>query len=135
MLLLGANTAVLVLPLLALVGLRLYDAYLLRQTERQLIAESVVVGEAFREAYLRETGGAGASDHRAPVAPRRSTYDEPGGVTSAGPYQPIEPRLDFGFEVLPPQPASLRRAPPGATPARRAGAPTSRPSRPASAAR
>ncbi len=121
MLLLGANTAVLVLPLLALAGLRLYDRYLLRQTERQLIAEAVVVGEAFREAYLRATGGMSAGDHRIPAASERADYDGATGVTSGGAYQPIEPLLDFGLEILPPQPVPLRQAPPGDTPARRAG--------------
>ena len=37
-------------PLAAAVGLRLYDVALLRQTERQLIAESVLIGEALRAA-------------------------------------------------------------------------------------
>ena len=71
MLLLGANTAVLVLPLLALRGLRVYDVYLLRQTERQLIAESVVVGEAFRDAYQRETGSVRRPPHAAAERARR----------------------------------------------------------------
>src|SRR5262249_53900070 len=48
-LLFGANAVVVALPLLALAGLRVYDVYLLRQTERQLLAESVVVAETFRE--------------------------------------------------------------------------------------
>jgi signal transduction histidine kinase len=114
-LLLGANAAVLVLPLLALAGLRLYDAYLLRQTERQLIAEAAVVGEVFREAYARETGKP-PGDHRLVRTPASGT--DP----AAEPYQPIEPILDFGHEVLPPQASALRPAPPGDTPARRAGA-------------
>ena len=58
-LLLGAHTFVWLLPLFALSMLRVYDVYLLRQTEHQLIAESVMVGEVFREAYLRALGRAG----------------------------------------------------------------------------
>lgn len=107
-LLLGANTAVVVLPLLAIAGLRIYDVYLLRQTERELIAESVIVGELFRELYARETGGA-LGEHR-PAA------------RSGERYVRIEPVLDLGLEVLPSQPTNLPRAPDHDSPARRAGA-------------
>ena len=50
-LLLGANLFVLSLPLVSLLVWRAYDLYLLRQTERQLINQSVVVAEVFREAW------------------------------------------------------------------------------------
>jgi signal transduction histidine kinase len=106
-LLVGANTAVIVLPLLAMAGLRIYDVYLLRQTERELIAESVIVAEAFREAYARESGNV-IGEHR-PAA------------ESGERYVRIEPVLDLGFEVMPAQPAQLPAAPDIDTPARRAG--------------
>jgi signal transduction histidine kinase len=105
--LVGANTAVIVLPLLAMAGLRIYDVYLLRQTERELIAESVIVAEAFREAYARESGTV-IGEHRPAAA-------------SGEPYVRIEPVLDLGFAVMPAQPAQLPRAPDVDTPARRAG--------------
>jgi signal transduction histidine kinase len=92
-LLLGANAAVIVLPLLALAGLRVYDVYLLRQTERQLIAESVLVGELFRDALGRELGRA-LDDHRPPRQARDS-------------YLRIEPVLDLGVAVLPAQSPQL----------------------------
>jgi len=107
-LLVGANTAVLVLPLLAIVGLRVYDVYLLRQTERQLIAESVIVGEAYREAWAREVGSA-PGEHR-PAS------------HSAERYVRLEPVLDIGHEVLPAHSGELPRAPDRDSPARRAGA-------------
>ena len=50
--LLGANLFVLLTPLVAVVGLRLYETLLVRQTERQLIAQSVLIGEAWRERWL-----------------------------------------------------------------------------------
>jgi signal transduction histidine kinase len=92
-LLLGANTAVVVLPLLAFMGLRIYDIHLLRQTERQLIAESVLIGEAYREALARELGTP-LTAHRPPAAAQDS-------------YIPIEPQIDIGLRVLPAQPTSL----------------------------
>jgi signal transduction histidine kinase len=108
-LLLGANAALVVLPLLALAGLRVYDVFLLRQTERQLLAESAVVAEAFREAFRKEAGVA-QDEHRPP-----GHGDEP--------YAPVEPILDLGVRVLPAQSAALRPGPAGEdTPARRAGA-------------
>jgi hypothetical protein len=107
-LLFGANTAVVVLPLLAIAGLRIYDIYLLRQTERELIVESVMIGEVFREAYAREHG-APAGDHR----PSAQSGDR---------YVRIEPVLDLGLTVLPPQPTDLPLAPARDSLTQRAGA-------------
>lgn len=92
-LLLGANTAVIVLPLLSLAFLRVYDVHLLRQTERQLIAESVLIGEAYREALARELGQQ-LGAHRPPTAAKAH-------------YTPIEPKIDLGLTVLPAQPGAL----------------------------
>jgi signal transduction histidine kinase len=101
MLLLGANAALIALPLLALFGLRVYDAYLLRQTERQLLAESAVIAEAFREAWRKERGIT-QDEHRPPGH-------------GAEPYAPIEPLIDIGVTVLPAQ--SSEDVTPPATPA------------------
>jgi signal transduction histidine kinase len=92
-LLFGANAVVVALPLLALAGLRVYDVYLLRQTERQLLAESVVVAETFREAW-RKAQGVSDDDHRPPGK-------------SAERFLPIEPLIDLGVHVLPPQDGAL----------------------------
>ncbi|HMI91490.1 MAG TPA: HAMP domain-containing sensor histidine kinase [Polyangiales bacterium] len=99
-LLLGANAVVVLLPLLAVAGLRVYDIYLLRQTERQLLAESVVIGEAFREAWQRAGGGGGAASSAV------ANYRPPGH--SQQPYLPIEPLIDLGVRVLPAQSPALR---------------------------
>jgi signal transduction histidine kinase len=107
-LLLGANAALLVLPVLAIAGLRVYDVYLLRQTERELIAESVLIGEVFRDAFRRELGA--SSDEHRPAAQ----------VTLR--YVRFEPVLDLGLRVLPAQTGLLPRAPDLDSPARRAGA-------------
>jgi signal transduction histidine kinase len=88
LLLLGVNVFVLLLPLTAIVLYRAYDTYLLRQTERQLIAQSVVVGEAYREFYLRER----ASLVEAEPRPPGSEHDK---------YVPIEPLIDLGTPIGP----------------------------------
>jgi signal transduction histidine kinase len=115
----GANATVLALPLLALSFLRIYDVYLLRVTERQLLAESVVIGEAFRDAWLRESGL------------RDDEHRPPGHAHEA--YVPVEPVFDLGTTSdtdeahrLPLTPAAPVRGAlpdaPLATPEARAGA-------------
>jgi signal transduction histidine kinase len=109
LLLLGVNVFVLLLPIGALVLYRVYDVYLMRQTERQLIAQSVVVGEVFRDAYFRELGVD-------PGEPR------PLGA-QAERYVPIEPLIDIGTPIGPHQELlHLPEAPPGDSPEKRAGA-------------
>jgi signal transduction histidine kinase len=109
LLLLGVNVFVLLLPIAALVLYRVYDIYLMRQTERQLIAQSVVVGEMFRDAYFGELG-APAGDPRPPG-------------TQADRYVPIEPLIDLGTPIGPHEELlHLPEAPPGDSPEKRAGA-------------
>jgi signal transduction histidine kinase len=109
LLLLGVNVFLLMLPIAAVIVYRAYDIYLLRQTERQLIAQSVVVGEAYREAYLHEAG-------LGPDQPR-----PPG--TEAERYVPIEPLIDLGTGIGPHEELlHLPDAPPGDSAERRAGA-------------
>ena len=107
-LLLGTNLLVLATPLFAMAGLRLYDTYLVRQTERQLIAQAVVVGEAYRGLWLEETGAA-LGDFRPPGR-------------AADPYIPVEPVLDLVWGIAPRQPEATRRCDSRDTPERRAGA-------------
>jgi signal transduction histidine kinase len=103
LLLLGANAIVLLTPVLAVIGLRLYDVVLLRQTERQLIAESVLVGEALRDAYVRAGDSQDLGDHRPPAHVRDR-------------YVPVESKIDIGTEVLP---ASVRVTPRTESPSQR----------------
>jgi signal transduction histidine kinase len=101
-LLLGAHAFVWLLPLLVFSLLRVYDVYLLRQTEHQLIAESVMVGEAYRDAYLRASGRS-VDDYRPPARARTPTQ----GKNVDEHYLPVEAQIDFDDEVLPreqPQP-------------------------------
>jgi signal transduction histidine kinase len=109
LLLLGVNVFVLSLPIIATVLYRVYDIYLLRQTERQLIAQSVVVGEAYREAYWGEQG---------------LTADEPRPPGSElDRYVPVEPLIDLGSEIGPHQELlHLPEAHAGDSPEKRAGA-------------
>lgn len=90
-LLLGANAIALTLPVLAFFGLRVYDTYLLRQTERQLIAQAVMAGELWREALAEKRPGLLAQSFR-PPNDREARF------------VPIAPRIDLGAKRYPPQP-------------------------------
>jgi signal transduction histidine kinase len=103
-LLLIANSFILLLPLFAAVFLRLWDGHLVRLTEQQLIAESVLLGEAWRERWLEEQGESASA-----------------GAQSAG-VSPIEPLLPLRYELLPPAPPAARRVTGGDEPQWRAGA-------------
>ncbi len=105
--LLGANVFVLLAPLVAVLGLRLYDTLLVRQTERQLIAQSVLIGEAWRDEWLAARRVREAPAFRAP-----SRADDA--------FVPIEPVTDLASGVQPPQPADLPGCTPGDGPDRRA---------------
>lgn len=96
LLLLGAHAFVWLVPLGALALLRVYDVYLLRQTEHRLIAESIVIGEAYRDARLRLSG-------------RTQDEHRPAPAT----YLPVEAQVDFTTPVLPPEQAQF---PPATTP-------------------
>jgi signal transduction histidine kinase len=98
LLLLGAHAFVWLLPLIVFSLLRVYDVYLLRQTEHQLIAESVVVGEAYRDAYLRVLGR--SSDDYRPAPPGRSTSYDGRSATDDARYLPIAAQIDFAQPVL-----------------------------------
>lgn len=90
-LLLGVSGLILVLPLAAILALRIYQTHLVRQTENSLIAQSVVIGELYRDALLAEMGREPASDEEA-LPPRMK--DER--------YAPITPTLDLARGVHPP---------------------------------
>ncbi|MEO0811618.1 MAG: ATP-binding protein, partial [Myxococcota bacterium] len=76
---------------------RIYDTYLLRQTERQLIAQSIVIGEHWREVFRQVRGNGGSDSIRPP------------GKTDQR-YVPIEPVIDLTTRVLPPQPEVSEQA-------------------------
>jgi signal transduction histidine kinase len=108
-LLFGTLAFVWVVPLAALAGLRIYDGYLLRQTEYQLITESVLVGEALRAELLRELGRAG--DQHLPPTPGGERTD----------FAPVSAQIDFDHPTLPAGPTSFPRAAPRDGPLERAG--------------
>ena len=117
-LLLGVNALVLLFPIALILMLRIYDTYLVRQTERSLIAQAVVIGEIFRERLHEEQG--------MPVAQSKSF--RPAGRENDV-FIPVEPVLDFSFRLessdrkgAEPDGPPLRTRPAGDTPARRAGA-------------
>jgi signal transduction histidine kinase len=91
-LLLGLNAAILAVPLSSILLLPVFDAYLLRQTERILIAESVVVGEAWRDRWLAARG-----------LPTEAALDvhEPGRAAER--FTPFAAVLDLDYEILAPR--------------------------------
>ena len=98
-LLFGAHATLWAVPLAAFALLRIYDVVLLRQTEHQLIAEAVVIGEAYRAAYLKAEGK--AADHYLP--PQL-------GPKGQGKFFPIEAQIDFDDRTYPSGPTSFPRA-------------------------
>jgi len=102
-LLFGAHLFVWLIPVFALFGLRLLDVVLLRQTEHQLIAESVVIGEAYRAALLAQ-GQPPGDEYRPPSGPaQRGSYDQR--------YVPTAARIGFDDPILPPQTPLTVRSP------------------------
>ena len=90
-LLLAVNIFALAMPLLAIVMLRVFDDQLIRRTEAQLINQSVLIAEAWREAWL-------ASMEIPPDRAPRWVPAEAGEDR----YFPIEPILRLDQGVLPP---------------------------------
>lgn len=111
-LLLGVNVFVLLVPAAAVVTLRILETQLVRQTERRLIVESVLVGEIWREAVLAESG----------VPSESAPSIRPPGAEDAR-YAPFEPVLSLRRQgVEPPAPPATRFVEPQDDAAWRAGA-------------
>jgi len=91
-LLLITNAFVLLFPIFAGVFLHLWDGHLVRVTEQQLIAESVLIGEAWRDRFREEQGAAIDSDPQ------------------SEPLAPIAPLLPLNYTVQPPAPPPGRFA-------------------------
>jgi len=102
-LLLVANGLILLMPVFAVVFLHLWEGHLVRLTEQQLIAESVLVGETWRERLAEE--GAPAT-----------------GVAAGEAATRFEPQIELDEALQPPLPAAPRDVSPGFGPAWRAGA-------------
>ncbi len=109
-LLLAVNAFALMMPLLAIVLLRIFDDQLIRRTEAQLIGQSVLIAEAWREAWLREQG---IDAEQAPRWMPAKAADQR--------YFPIEPMLLLDQGVLPPAEDSTRFSETRDGPAWRAG--------------
>ncbi len=106
--LLVVNLVVLVLPLLAIWGIRLYESELISRTETELIAQGVVIREAFKQ-FMETQQAARGSSVAAPLTPFIPLYEP-----SPEPYpvfpeyrrlDPIIPKLDAATDsVMPPAP-------------------------------
>ncbi|TMA34272.1 MAG: HAMP domain-containing protein [Deltaproteobacteria bacterium] len=92
-LLLAVNAFALLVPIAAIVLLRIFDDQLIRRTEAQLIGESVLIAEAWREAWLREQA----------IDPAHAPRWLPPEAADQR-YFPIEPSLRLDQGVLPPTP-------------------------------
>src|SRR6058998_799092 len=91
-LLLIANAFIFLVPVFAVVFLHLWDAHLVRVTEQQLIAESVLIGEAWRQRLVEEAAPEGGSEtHPYGAAAPRVPADTPPHGESVR----IEPVLDL----------------------------------------
>jgi signal transduction histidine kinase len=99
-LLLIANAFIVLVPLFGVVFLRLWDAHLMRVSEEQLIAESVVLAEAWRDRLVEPGGAVPASD---------------------GAVKAPTPVLGRRYPVLPPLPPPRRTLARVDTPAWRSG--------------
>ncbi len=109
-LLLGVNSLVLLVPIVAFLSLRLYQSQLVRQTETKLIAESVLIGEAYRGLLMEELG---IPEDRIPrIRPDHATDEF---------YAPINPVLGDDYEILPRVPEPVDYSARSAGPAWRAG--------------
>jgi len=97
--LLAVNAFALMVPLLAIVGLRVFDDQLIRRTEAQLIGQGVLIAEAYREEWLRVLQIPPVEAPR--YAPAAAGDDQ---------YFPIEPISRLGQGVLPPTPEPTRFA-------------------------
>jgi signal transduction histidine kinase len=101
-LLLGMTAFTLAVPVVALFSLPVVDAYLARTTERSLILQSILIGEAWRDRWLEARGL--ERDLRALLADEEGLQDgsfRPPGRAGER-YVPIEPVLDLNYAVLPP---------------------------------
>jgi signal transduction histidine kinase len=97
-LLLGVNGLVLLMPVAAVLGLKLYQNHLVRQTETNLIGQSVLIAEAWRDRLYETTGD--SPDDPATVRPP--------GIDDR--YAPIDAVVDLADGVQPPVPDPSRSA-------------------------
>ncbi len=90
-LLLLVNVLIASLPILAIISLKLVDSYLIRQTERRLIAESVLIAETWREYRQADSTLGEIGEPSLAIGPNAEPR-----------YAPIDPQLDLRYGVLPP---------------------------------
>lgn len=130
--LLSVNALILLVPVLAVLGFRVYEFQLLHQTEAKLMAEGVLVGEVWRGLLAEEegralpTGAAAAAAIRPPAAETGSGWRSERAQAPRNPADgglfPWAPLLDEDAPVVAPVPTPLRPAPDRSGPAWRAGA-------------
>ncbi|MBW2700574.1 MAG: HAMP domain-containing protein [Deltaproteobacteria bacterium] len=109
-LLLTVNGLVLLIPILALLGLKFTQVQSVRETEVKLIAESVLIAEAWRGHWLEAQGK--QSDKPGRIRPDHAKDER---------YHPINPMLEGDWEVSGPAADPTRYAEDPQGPAWRAG--------------
>ncbi len=110
LLLLGVAVTVLLAPLLIVAQLRLYSDALVHETERSLIAESVQIGESWRQRWAEATGQVLAD---APLVDPESTAVSEDGLetlrslpyvnaaTAGLGFAPVQPEIDLRKGIAP----------------------------------
>lgn len=109
-LLLGVGVVILLFPVLVVLALNLYQNLLVRETEASLIAQSVLIGELWRDRWLEERG---IPANQAPSHKPKGAWDDL--------FSPIEPRIGLGSDILPSLAAPSTYAEPDDGPKWRAG--------------
>ena len=86
----SVSALILLLPVFAILSLRVYQNHLVRQTERSLITQSVLIGEIWRDKWLEAQG----------ISVEDAPPFRPNGIGEDN-FVPIEPKTDLRDGILP----------------------------------
>lgn len=87
----AVSVAVLLLPLAGVLGFRLYEGELVKQTEIELISQAAVMASIYRQELERAAGAQPYGIKTATVAPQRDDASWP----ADGYYTPVKPQLNL----------------------------------------
>lgn len=89
----AVSVVVLLLPLAGILGFRLYEGELVKQTEIELISQAAVIASAYRQELERNAGIDAAYGVKTPVAPQRRDREYAWPADEY--YTPVKPRLNL----------------------------------------
>jgi signal transduction histidine kinase len=103
--LLTVSLLILLVPLAGVAILRIYEAALVRRTERQLIGQAAIIAEVYRSEYRRVS----ATEGEESAAPGRALPEDwTSEIIDENGLRPIEPQLDISSApIYPPAPESV----------------------------